>query len=59
MVPMYIFSAMILAFVAIVSSYEDIKAKFGEKKKDMTKEITISSINKNKWVRIVYVACFA
>ena len=59
MVPMYIFSAMILAFVAIVSSYEDIKAKFGEKKKDMTKEITISSINKNKWVRIVYEACFA
>ena len=40
---------MILAFIAFVSSFEDFKAKFGDKQKDMTKEITISSINKNKW----------
>ena len=39
---------MILAFIAFVSSFEDLKAKFGDKQKDITKEITISSINKNK-----------
>ena len=39
---------MILIFVASISSYEDIKARFGENKKELTKEITISSVNKNK-----------
>ena len=46
--PFYIFSFMILIFVASISSCEDIKARFGEKKKELTKEITISSVNKNK-----------
>ena len=46
--PFYIFSFMILVFVASISSYEDLKKRFGNTKKELTKEITISSINKNK-----------
>ena len=46
--PFYIFSFMILIAVATVSSYEDLKARFGDKKTELTKEVTLSYVNKNK-----------
>lgn len=53
--PVYIFSLVILFFVAFVSSYEDLMARFGgvkktkgEKDESSTKLITISNIDKNK-----------